>query len=157
MFRLRHYVTPTDSRLYDERNFYKSFVQDVSCARKMIVIESPFITSRRLDMLYPVLSSAVRQGVNIVVNTRNPDSHDAVMWQQTVNGIETLQSLGITVLFTGNLHRKIAIIDNSVLWEGSLNILSQSDSCEMMRRSVSPELVKQMINFTKLNKWYTRV
>lgn len=61
-----------------------------------------------------------------------------------------MHKLGVTVLFTGKLHRKIAITDNEILWEGSLNILSQSDSCEIMRRIVSCELSEQTVQFIGL-------
>jgi len=71
-------------------------------------------------------------------------------------GIATLQDLGVLVLFTGGHHRKLAIIDRQITWEGSLNILSQTDSCEVMRRIESAELTKQMISFIGLEKWYTK-
>ena len=48
-------------------------------------------------------------------------------------------------------HRKLAIIDGQILWEGSLNILSQVLSREIMRRTNSIELAHQMIQFTKIN------
>ena len=47
--------------------------------------------------------------------------------------IHTLQELDVTVLMAVGHHRKIAIVDD-ILYEGSLNILSQNDSCELMRR-----------------------
>ncbi|HPF30831.1 MAG TPA: hypothetical protein PLO25_00775 [Candidatus Saccharibacteria bacterium] len=56
------------------------------------------------------------------------------------------------MLFTSGHHRKLVIIDG-ILWEGSLNILSQNDSCELMRRMQPEELVKEMLRFTGLKKW----
>ena len=50
-------------------------------------------------------------------------------------------------------HRKLAVIDRAILWEGSLNILSQSNSKEIMRRTKSAFLANQVINFTKMNSW----
>ena len=44
-------------------------------------------------------------------------------------------------------HRKLAIIDRSILYEGSLNILSQNDSLEIMQRIEPEELARQMIDF----------
>jgi hypothetical protein len=61
-----------------------------------------------------------------------------------------MQELGVIVLYTVKLHRKLAVIDGEILWEGSLNILSQNDSCEIMRHIESEELVHQMIEFVKL-------
>ncbi len=156
MFRFRRpAISLSQSRLYSEQTFYKAFVRDISLAKRSIIIESPFITYKRFDALYPALAAARRRGIRIVVNTRDPGSHDLSMQAQAAEGIAALQSLDIIVLYTGNLHRKLAIIDHEILWEGSLNILSQIDSCEIMRRTVSADLVTDMIRFTKLHKWYT--
>lgn len=143
------------SELYNEATFYKAFIRDVEKAHSRVIIESPFITLRRLRSLETVLEAALYRGVRVIVNTRDPDSHEPMMREQALACLETLDELGVEVLYTGNLHRKIAIIDN-VLWEGSLNILSQNDSCEMMRRTAAADAVKQMIRFTGLSRWYNQ-
>lgn len=144
------------SQLYNDESFYEGFLRDLKSARSSIIIESPFITSRRLATIYPLLKSAVSRGVHVIVNTRDPITHDQLMGEQATHGIEILQQLGVTILFTANHHRKIAIIDHQVLWEGSLNILSQNDSYEVMRRIASTGVVEQMIRFTALSEWYTQ-
>lgn len=143
------------SQLYNEKTFYDAFTYDIAHAKKSIIIESPFITHKRLRQLRPFLESALHRGVKIVINTRDPHSHDDTMQQQAAEGIAILQKLGVTVLYTGNHHRKIAIVDAIILWEGSLNILSQVDSCEFMRRIESVELTEEMIGFTGLKEWYS--
>ncbi len=45
------------------------------------------------------------------------------------------------------------VVFDDVLWEGSLNILSQNDSCELMRRMKSPLAVEEMMRFTGAHKW----
>jgi len=70
----------------------------------------------------------------------------------TIWAVGIMQDVGIDVLFTNGHHRKIAIIDD-ILWEGSLNILSQNNSCEIMRRTKSKEVVNEIISFTGLRKW----
>lgn len=97
-----------------------------------------------MDMILPILKQARRRGVQITVNSRPPSEHDGKYISQAYKSVQDMQSIGITVLYTVRHHRKIAIIDDEILWEGSLNILSQSDSCELMRRSVSRALVRQM-------------
>ena len=143
------------SELYNEETFYKAFIRDVEKAHARVIIESPFMTLRRFRSLETVLEAALYRGVRVIVNTRDPDSHEPMMREQALACLETLDELGVEVLYTGGLHRKIAIVDD-VLWEGSLNILSQNDSCEMMRRTTSVDAVKQMIRFTKLSRWYNQ-
>ena len=144
-----------ESGLYDETTFYKAFLRDIAHARVRVVIESPFITARRFETLERVIAKISKRGVRVVVNTREPEAHDSLMREQAIACIEKLQLMGVAVLYTANLHRKIAIVDD-ILWEGSLNILSQNDSCEIMRRTASPDAVAQMIRFIKLSQWYNQ-
>jgi phosphatidylserine/phosphatidylglycerophosphate/cardiolipin synthase-like enzyme len=141
------------SRLYNEQSFYPAFITDVKRATSSIIIESPFIGYRRLQWLYPVLEKAVRRGVRVTINTRGPVCHEGIMQQQAADGVTILQDTGIYVLYTGNHHRKLAIIDRKILYEGSLNILSQSDSCEIMRRVESVELAEEMVKFLGLESY----
>jgi hypothetical protein len=90
--------------------------------------------------------------VRIIVNTKPYSEHDTGMVEQAMRGVGALQEIGITVLMTNGHHRKVAIIDD-VLYEGSLNILSQNDSCELMRRIHDEVSVREMLMFTGLEKW----
>ena len=141
-----------NSRLFDNNSFYKAFERDLRRARHSVIIESPFITSRRMEHLLPILIKLCRKGIKVVVNTRNPEEHNVEYMIQAEDAVAAMQEIGIKVLYTVKHHRKLAIIDDEILWEGSLNILSQGDSCEVMRRTVSSSLAWQMICFTKLNK-----
>lgn len=143
------------SKLYDENDFYRAFEQDLRTARRRIIIESPFITKRRFYSVLPLLEQAMHRGITIVINTRSPDEHKSPMLEQAQECVGMLQQLGVMVLYTSGLHRKLAILDDTT-WEGSLNILSQVDSCEIMRRTQSREYTEQLVQFTKMTGWYTR-
>lgn len=151
MFRpfFRRYNTDDliSSRLYDNKTFYKKFTQDLYRAKQQIYIESPFITTKRVQKLLPVFEKLRKRNIQITINTRCPDEHDGEYICQAYNALSMMQELGIGVLYTVKHHRKLAVIDENILWEGSLNILSQNDSCEMMRRSISKQLIEQMIRF----------
>lgn len=140
------------SKLYDQDSFYSAFKRDLANARNYVVIESPFLTLRRAHTLMPILRKLHSKNIKIIVNTKPFDEHDTILREQVKQVVSILQSIGVTVLMTTGHHRKLAIIDD-VLWEGSLNILSQNDSCELMRRTQSPELASQMMSFIGLDKW----
>lgn len=67
-----------------------------------------------------------------------------------------MQDLGITALYTVGHHRKLAIIDRELFYEGSLNILSYGDSCEIMRRAVSSAETEMLIKFIGVKKYVGR-
>ena len=141
------------SQLFDERTFYRKFVKDVSGCHRELIIESPFITTRRLKCLLPNMERHVRCGRQVIVNTRHPDEHEEYLKSEAEASIALLQDAGVTVLFTGGHHRKLAIIDRNILWEGSLNILSHNNSCEVMRRMGSPVLAQDMITFLGIGRY----
>jgi hypothetical protein len=144
----------TGSQLYDQDNFYAAFLKDLNKCQHEVIIESPFITRRRFEMLLPIIEKLKKRRVRIVINTRNPlEGDEDHMRDGSLRAIARLQHIGVQVLFTGGHHRKLAILDRQILWEGSLNILSQNDSCEMMRRINSVQLAWQMTRFTGIDKF----
>lgn len=141
------------SQLYDQTTFYKAFVHDLQHARSRVIIESPFITKRRMMMLLPIIRRLRVKRVHVIINTKPFEEHEQTYQNQAMWAVGVMQDIGVEVLMTGGHHRKLAIIDDDVLWEGSLNILSQNDSCELMRRIHSTESVKEMVLFTGIKKW----
>jgi hypothetical protein len=157
MFSLRNRrVAPVDlltSKLYSQDDFYPAFLKDLAECQSEVIIECPFITTRRLKTLLPTLEKLKARKVRIAINTRDPRTHDEAYRQgDTYEAISKLQHMGVQVLYTGNHHRKVAIIDRGILYEGSLNILSQSDSCEMMRRIESAQLAWQIVRFIGIDR-----
>lgn len=144
----------TKSTLYDETTFYKQFTQDLLRCTSEVVVESPFIARERAGKLYPVFEKLVARGVKVYVFTRDPKEHDEHMEVQSESEIQRYEALGVQVfLCTGNHHRKLAILDRKVLWEGSLNILSQAKSREIMRRIEDETIAVEMFNFLNLGRF----
>jgi len=143
------------STLYDEHSFYKAFARDLKRAKHSVIIESPFMTKGRVLQLVPTLNKLQKRGIGVRVNTRHPRCHDGFLYYQSWQAAGVLREYGVKVRFYQDMrHRKLAIIDDHILWEGSLNILSHKNSREIMRRTDSAKLCKQMIAFTGVNRWF---
>lgn len=142
----------TASILYDEKTFYNQFTHDLEKAEKEVIIESAYITIPRMRMLKPYFEKLVRKGVQIFIITQYPHEHNEGMEQQSEAGISYFETIGIQVLLCEGHHRKLAMIDRKLLWEGSLNILSQTHSREFMRRIDSRELTQNLFKFLKFNQ-----
>lgn len=150
---MRSIFFSTSSSLYDQDTFYRPFERDLARARVCVIIESPFITTKRISRLLPIITKLCNRGVKVIINTKPLDEHDTALRDQATYAIADLQGTGVKVLFTSGHHRKLAIIDDTVLYEGSLNILSQSSSCEVMRRIEDKTSALQMLRFIGLEKW----
>jgi len=143
-----------NSTLFDEKSFYDAFIRDLEGCRDEVLVESPYITTKRAEMLIPIFNNLLAKGVRIYVMTRDPKEHDENMEYQSEDAIRTFEIIGVQVLLCiGNHHRKLAILDRKTLWEGSLNILSQNKSREIMRRIESEELAIQMFEFLRLGRF----
>lgn len=161
MFRfLRIKATRADdliaSRLYDQNTFYKAVLRDLHQANAEVIIECPFMTMRRVKSLLPVLQKLTDRGVAVIINTREPSEHEAPYKTQAEWSVAALQAIGAKVLYTGGHHRKLVVIDRTIIWEGSLNVLSQNDSCEIMRRIDSGALATELIRFIGIEKYLPR-
>jgi len=143
-----------NTSLHNEKTFYQSFINDLEVCQKEVIIESPFITTQRINILWPTLKRLYSRGVKIYIITRDPKEHNQEYEDQSETEIKAFESLGIQVfLSNGNHHRKLAIIDRRVLWEGSLNILSQTKSKEIMRRLDGGGFARDMFNFLNFKKY----
>lgn len=142
------------SELHDEKTFYKAFLKDLEQAKTEVIIESPFITTGRMKTLWPSLKQAHQRGVKVFIITRDPNDHTDGYELQSEGEIEALEALGIQVfLCTGNHHRKLAILDRTILWEGSLNILSQYHSREFMRRLDGGGFAEDIFKFLNFGRY----
>ena len=143
-----------NSSLYDEKTFYGQFIKDLLHCHAEVIIESPFITTSRMQVLYPIFEVLIRKGVKVYVVTRDPRDHTGVYKDQSELEIQRFERLGVQAfLCVGNHHRKLAILDRKILWEGSLNILSQIKSREIMRRFDSEQTALEMFTFLKFSRF----
>ncbi|MBU1256217.1 hypothetical protein KKA49_00840, partial [Patescibacteria group bacterium] len=137
----------------DQNNFYSKFVKDLLMAKSEVIIDSPFITKRRADHFFQVFHHLLNKGVNIFIMTRLPKDQQSLMEYEANTVLKEFEKMGIVVLpFKGYPHRKLAIIDREIFWNGSLNILSQRESQELMIRIKGKETTIQMLKFLGIYK-----
>lgn len=140
------------SSLYTENTFYSTFLRDLKHCRHEVLIESPYMTMSRVNKLAPILRKLVKRGVRVRVNTRFPGHHDEHLRIQAYCATKALKAIGVRVFYYhDHHHRKLALLDGEIMYEGSLNILSQYRSAEIMRRIESRTLTRQMMRFLGRN------
>jgi phosphatidylserine/phosphatidylglycerophosphate/cardiolipin synthase-like enzyme len=140
------------STLLNEDTSYPAFIKDLKRCESEVIIESPYITTRRLSELLSILEKLKTKRIRVVINTRDPHTNrDEYRRDDTHEVTSRLQHMGVHVIFTFGHHRKIVIIDRRILYEGSLNVLSQNCSCEVMRRVESVALAWEVVRFTEID------
>lgn len=141
------------SKLFDDKTFYPVFIKDLNNCGGELIVESPFITRRRLQYLLPTLQKLKDRKVRIIINPKDPRELDEEQRDKTNQVISSLLHKGIQVVYAHGHHRKLAIIDRSILYEGSLNILSQNRSSEIMRRTESVKLAWEVARFVSIDSF----
>lgn len=149
-----HRILPPDFELpegaagaFCHANFFPAFIKDLEHARQSAVILSPFVTRRGIARLADAFRLAVMRGVRIHILTRPPDESGVGGIEEGREHIAELRALGILVDLRKRMHEKIAILDERILWHGSLNILSYRDTEESMLRLESPAACKKILQF----------
>ncbi|MEU3992283.1 AAA domain-containing protein [Streptomyces platensis] len=114
----------------DERDFYDTFSGEIRQARQSLWLWAPWVANR-IRSLLPELRAAADRGVEIRVFIR--DDTDQLQRKDTSQAlIADLRSVAHTVIPMHVMHQKIAVIDERTVMLGSLNVLSQSRTREVM-------------------------
>ncbi|MBT7092553.1 MAG: hypothetical protein HN936_04860 [Bacteroidetes bacterium] len=135
---------PISGDQFTEKNFWAQFLRDIKTVSERLFILSPFLTVRRTSVLINYLQAMVGKGVDVRVFTKPGSEHKGEMANQAHSVMEQLRNIGVQVIERSRLmHQKLAILDNSILWGGSLNILSHRDTEEQMWRFEGPTCIDE--------------
>ena len=123
--------------------FVSKLESDIQAAKKKIIIYSPFMTEKAVSPLLPFLKDSINKGCEIVVITKTFDEVSGLQSQKRKCELELAQS-GVHVIHKKGMHEKIIIIDDDIVWIGSLNVLSFGGTTkEVMCKIISKEGAKE--------------
>lgn len=146
-----------DHEVHDHKSFYIRLTgADIPSARALIIIQSPFIFPYRVKRLEPFIIAALRRGVIVCAILQDlgpePETDEGKRTRAAKeSAIQRLKDLGVHVCFRSEIHEKIIVIDEHILYEGSLNPLSQNTTSERMNRWADYDMVQAAIKMHKLD------
>jgi hypothetical protein len=118
------------AEIHDEGTFFEVFSQYLNQARGSIWIWAPW-TAKRVKSLLPVLADAVGRGVRVTLFVRDPGDYLQGR-PDNQRYLAELRAVLHTVVEINVMHQKIVVIDEKTVLLGSLNVLSQSRTREVM-------------------------
>ena len=131
---------------FTDDEFLEHFRQDLSESIERVIILSPFLAPNRALSYYPVLHSLILRKVCVEIYAK-PKSEQPDILRKSYDGIVgRLKQIGVYFNNRPAMHEKIGMIDNRILWHGSLNILSHNNTKESMLRFCSTDLVEEIIS-----------
>ncbi|MCM3812268.1 hypothetical protein ND808_41710 [Streptomyces sp. DR7-3] len=104
-----------------------------------IELYCPFLDPQPVRKWSVLPGRRVADGVKVVVYTRAAEEQrDDTAAQRHQQRIDELRSVGCEVDFRERMHEKVLILDSSVLWHGSLNLLANTGPTDLMMRFTDP-------------------
>jgi ribosomal protein L37AE/L43A len=136
------------SGLFRQADFEAVCGADIERATKGIAIYSGFVTPQRIAAYEPLFRRKLAEGVKIRCVTRPPSRNGSIpadLGREALNGLE---AMGCVVDTRWKIHEKVVIIDDEILWFGSLNPLSHTNRTdEMMARVTGKPAALQLSAF----------
>ncbi|RLF21476.1 MAG: hypothetical protein DRN15_11125 [Thermoprotei archaeon] len=151
--RLREQFFSAASKVYDADRFHVSLLDDIKTAKGLVVIISPFLNKLRVEKFINAkeVKEALGRGIRIVVVTRPPEPKEVSNVDEHKECIKALEDRGIKTITIKEpkLHFKAVIIDNEIIYLGSINPLSiitiKEIPADYMIRFESEALVDEII------------
>jgi len=135
-------VEPSDKRIVvTQQHFFPILFGDLGRASRRVVVYSPFMAPDRVSHMEVHLKACVERGVDVYVVTKphmDRGKRELAGYQKME---DALTEWGVTIAHKRAMHEKLVFIDDKVLWQGSLNPLSFSNTQEVMERRASREVV----------------
>lgn len=126
---------PITDVIYDGQNFESPFITDLSKARQSVVVSCPKVKIGRHSQIADRLVDLMANGIEIVLYTK--EENDDVI---------RLQHQGISVIYNDHLSLHAAIIDKSIIWYGSVNILGYRSLEDNLIRFRNPEIASNLLD-----------
>lgn len=132
--------------IHDGKSFYPIFCRDIESAKREILIVSPFMRKNRLTQIVRLLNAPVLNGVSVTVVTRPPENFKESDRAAVKENVSYLRDCGINVILKADFHQKLAVVDQNIVWYGSVNFLSFGTHEESIMRFANADLAGELID-----------
>lgn len=130
-------VAQTNSYIFSYSEYAESFIQDIKSSRRDVVICSPSLSKKTVDLYLPVFASLVEKGIIVSIVTCHPDVYKYGSFQSRIDLLEALRDIGCHIELVKEYCDRFAVIDRKIVWYGSASLLSKPDVEDSMMRIVS--------------------
>jgi superfamily II DNA or RNA helicase len=134
--------------IFGSDNYKESFEKDILSAVKSIVISSPSLGSRRTNWLIEQSEILQARGVHIYVISLSLDHYPKDGREHHLELLQSLRGAGIQILTPPRCYERFAIIDQSIVWYGSMSLLSNAKEDDNLMRITSPNIAQELLELT---------
>lgn len=138
----------TANAIFDSDNYRSVFEQDIREATKTVVISSPTLSRKRVEQLIALLQPGQENGLKVAVITWHPDVYRYGKDEHRFGLLESLRTAGCEMHLVQDSCQHFAVIDERIVWYGSMNLLSRDDVEDNIMRLESQEVAEELLGMT---------
>jgi phosphatidylserine/phosphatidylglycerophosphate/cardiolipin synthase-like enzyme len=91
------------------------------------------------------LGRAIHKNIQVAIMTRPCEDFKEKDRTQLSDTLDILRNDGVNLLFKSGVHQKFAVIDERIVWYGSINLLSFGTAEETMMRLESSNIASELL------------
>lgn len=144
--------------IYDIDNYAETYWRDLEEAKSGIILSSPRLNNQKVNHIITVLSKRQELGVKVTIVTWHPDAYRYGRDDVRMELMERLRKAGFVIRLVEDSCEHYAVIDNEIVWYGSMNLLSKEDAEDNLMRVCSKDIAAELLEMTfgpevKMQEW----
>jgi len=144
--------------IYDIENYAETYWKDLEEANSAVVVSSPRLNNQKVDRIIKILGKRLELGVKVTIVTWHPDAYKYGKDDVRMELMERLRKAGFEIRLVEESCEHYAVIDNEIVWYGSVNLLSKEDAEDNLMRVCSKDIAAELLEMTfgseiELQEW----
>lgn len=144
--------------IYDIGNYAETYWKDLQEANSAVVVSSPRLNNQKVDRIINMLGKRWELGVKVTIVTWHPDAYKYGKDDVRMELMERLRKAGFEIRLVEESCEHYAVIDNEIVWYGSVNLLSKEDAEDNLMRVCSKDIAAELLEMTfgseeELQEW----
>ena len=134
--------------IYDIENYAETYWKDIEEANSAVVVSSPRLNNQKVDRIINMLGKRRELGVKVTIVTWHPDAYKYGKDDVRMELMERLRKAGFEIRLVEESCEHYAVIDNEIVWYGSVNLLSKEDAEDNLMRVCSKDIAAELLEMT---------
>ena len=134
--------------IYDMENYAETYWRDLEEAKTTVIVSSPRLNNQKVNRIIAVLGKRQELGIKVTIVTWHPDAYKYGRDDTRMELMERLRKAGFEIRLVEESCEHYAVIDNEIVWYGSMNLLSKEDAEDNLMRVCSKDIAAELLEMT---------
>ena len=134
--------------IYDIDSYAETYWKDIEEAQSSVVVSSPRLNNYKVSRIISLLGDRQKFGVKVTIVTWHPDAYKYGRDDTRMELMERLRKAGFEIRLCEDSCEHYAVIDNEIVWYGSVNLLSKEDIDDNLMRVCSRSIAAELLEMT---------